>query len=254
MIRILRKFYLWKNLRKMKKFFLAVAILAVSANAFAQVETPGIDPEKNIRFMNEHLYKLPEFTRGTVVFDQDAAVYEDDGTPVTLHPAQGIININNLHQCIVMLNGNDTIPIIYEDHVIKVNTNKGMYLKIKGVYYEVLEYNDAVLGYMSVLKGENMGTRDAYGTRSQLSSVTNITSLSGEGGTTERLTGNTDMRYSWEQRPVFIQGKKVAYLDQKQLCKMFKKKSAVIKDYFATHDVDQYNVEQARELYNLILK
>lgn len=238
----------------MKKFFLTVAILAVAVNAFAQIESAGIDPEKNIKFMNEHLYKLPEFTRGTVVFDQDAAVYEEDGTPITLHPAQGIININNLHQCIVMLNGNDTIPIIYEDHVVKVNTNKGMYLKVKGVYYEVLEFNDAVLGYMAVLKGDDMGTKDAYGTRSQLSSVTNITSLSGEGSGLTSLTPNSEMRYSWEQRPVFIHGKKVAYMDQKQLTKLFKKKSAIIKDYFATHDVDQYNVDQARELYQLLMQ
>ena len=35
---------------------------------------------------------------------------------------------------------------------------------------------------------------------------------------------------------------------------MFKKKSAAIKEYFATHDVDQYNVDQARELYKLILQ
>ena len=239
----------------MKKILLAIAIMAVSVSAFAQVETAGIDPEKNIKFMQEHLYNLPEFVKGTVVFDQDAAVYEEDGTPITLHPAQGIINIDNLHQCVMMVNGNDTIPIIYEDHVVKVNTNKGMYLKIKGIYYEVLEFNDAVLGYMSLLKGEDVGTRDAYGTRSQLSSVTNITSLSADGGTTEKLTANTEMRYTWEQRPVIIQGKKVAYLNnEKQLCKMFKKKSAVIKEYFATHEVDQYNVDQARELYKLIVQ
>ena len=160
--------------------------------------------------MLERLYKLPEFSKGTVVFDQDAAVYEEDGTPMTLHPSQGIINVNNLHQCVVMINGNDTIPIVYEDTVVKVNTNKAMYLKIKGIYYEVLEYNESILGYMQVLKGEDMGTRDAYGSRSQLSSVTNITSLAGEGAPTTSLTPNTDMRYTWEQRPVFIHGKKVS--------------------------------------------
>lgn len=238
----------------MKKFFLTIAILAVSASAFAQVESSGMDPQKNAEFMQERLYKLPEFQKGTVVFDQDAAVYEDDGTPITLHPSQGIININNLHQCVVMINGNDTIPIIYEDHVVKVNTGKYMYLKIKGIYYQVLEYNESILGYMELLKGEDMGTRDAYGTRSQLSSVTNISSLSGEGGTVEKLTPNTDMRYTWEKRPVFIQGKKVAYLNEKQLCKMYKKKAAIIKEYFASHNVDPYSTEQARELYDLIIK
>lgn len=204
--------------------------------------------------MLERLYKLPEFSKGTVVFDQDAAVYEEDGTPMTLHPSQGIINVNNLHQCVVMINGNDTIPIVYEDNVVKVNTNKAMYLKIKGIYYEVLEYNESILGYMQVLKGEDMGTRDAYGSRSQLSSVTNITSLAGEGAPTTSLTPNTDMRYTWEQRPVFIRGKKVAYLNEKQLCKMFKKKSAIVKEYFATHDVDQYSVDQARELYKMLMQ
>lgn len=204
--------------------------------------------------MLERLYKLPEFSKGTVVFDQDAAVYEEDGTPMTLHPSQGIINVNNLHQCVVMISGNDTIPIVYEDNVVKVNTNKAMYLKIKGIYYEVLEYNESILGYMQVLKGEDMGTRDAYGSRSQLSSVTNITSLAGEGAPTTSLTPNTDMRYTWEQRPVFIRGKKVAYLNEKQLCKMFKKKSAIVKEYFATHDVDQYSVDQARELYKMLMQ
>ena len=238
----------------MKKIFLIIALLSLSAGTFAQVESGGMDPEKNIKFMEERLYQLPEFQKGTVVFDQDAAVYEDDGTPITLHPAQGIININNLHQCVVMISGNDTIPIIYEDHVVKVNTGKSMYLKIKGIYYQVLEYNESVLGYMQLLKGEDMGTRDAYGSRSQLSATTNITALAGDGGTMEQLVPNTDMRYTWEQRPVFIHGKKVAYLNEKQLCKMFKKKSAIIKEYFATHDVDQYNVDQARELYNLLIQ
>ena len=238
----------------MKRFILTIAILAASASAFAQVETSGMDPAKSRDFMLERLYKLPEFSTGTVVFDQDAAVYEEDGTPMTLHPSQGIINVNNLHQCVVMINGNDTIPIVYEDNVVKVNTNKAMYLKIKGIYYEVLEYNESILGYMQVLKGEDMGTRDAYGSRSQLSSVTNITSLAGEGAPTTSLTPNTDMRYTWEQRPVFIHGKKVAYLNEKQLCKMFKKKSAIIKEYFATHNVDQYSVDQARELYKMIIQ
>ena len=69
-----------------------------------------------------------------------------------------------------------------------------------------------------------------------------------------KLEGNTDMRYSWEQRPVFIHGKKVAYLNEKQLSKLFKKKKDVIKEYFASHNVDQYNLDQARELDKLILE
>jgi hypothetical protein len=238
----------------MKKILLAIAALALSASAFAQVETSGLDAGKNITFMQERLYKLPEFAKGTVIFDQDAAVYEDDGTPMTLHPSQGIINVNNLHQCVVMINGNDTIPLLYEDNVVKVNTGKSVFLKIKGIYYEVLEYNDSILGFMQVLTATDMGKKDAYGTSSQLSSVTNISSLSGDGASLTTLTGNTDMRYTYEQRPVFIHGKKVAYLNEKQLCKMYKKKSAIIKEYFATHDVDQYSVDQARELYKMILQ
>lgn len=237
----------------MKRILLAVAVLALSAQAIAQVENSGIDPEKSEIFMKEHLYKLDEFGKGTVVFDQDAAVYEEDGTPITLHPSQGIININNLHQCVVMISGNDTIPLLYEDNVVKVNTGKNMFLKIKGIYYRVLEYNETVLAQMEVLQGMDMGKKDMYGTSSQLSSTTNISSLS-DGGTTTELTGNTEMRYTYEQRPVFISGKKVAYFNEKQLCKMYKKKSAIIKEYFANHDVDQYNVEQARELYSLLIQ
>ena len=239
----------------MKRIILTIAILAASASAFAQIETSGLDAGKNIQFMQDRLYKMPEFSKGTVIFDQDAALYEDDGnTPLTLRPSQGIINLNNLHQCVVMIDGRDTIPLLYEDYVVKVNTNKGIYLKIKGIYYEVLEYNETILGYMQVLKGEDMGTKDAYGSSSQLSSVTNITSLSGDGASLTQLTPNSDMRYTWEQRPVFIHGKKVAYLNEKQLCKMYKKKSAVIKDYFANHDVDQFSVDQARELYSLLIQ
>jgi len=238
----------------MKRIILTIAIMAASVAAFAQVETSGLDPDKNKAFMEERLYKLPEFQKGTVIFDQDAAVYEDDGTPITLHPSQGIININNLHQCVVMINGRDTIPLLYEEHVVKVNTGNHVYLKIKGVYYEVIEYNDSILGYMGVLTGTDMGKKDAYGSNSQLSSVTNITSVGGDGSTVTQLEGNTDMRYSWEQRPVFIHGKKVAYLNEKQLSKLFKKKKDVIKEYFASHDVDQYNLDQARELYKLIMQ
>ena len=106
---------------------------------------------------------------------------------------------------------------------------------------------------MEVLQGVDMGKKDMYGTSSKLSATTNISSLS-DGGTTTELTGNTDMRYTYEQRPVFISGNKVAYLNEKQLCKMYKKKSAIVKDYFANHDVDQYSVDQARELYSLLIK
>ena len=237
----------------MKRIFLTIAVLATSVAAFAQVETSGMDYDKNKAFMEEHLYKLPEFQKGTVIFDQDAAVYEDNGTPTTLHPSQGIININNLHQCVVMISGKDTIPIVYEEHVVKVNTGKHVYLKIKGIYYEIIEYNDSVLGYMGVLTGVDQGKKDPYGTNSQLSSVTNISSIGGDGSTVTKLEGNTDMRYSWEQRPVIIHGNRVAYLNEKQLCKMFRKKSAMIKEYFKTHDVDQYSLDQARELYKMIL-
>jgi hypothetical protein len=96
---------------------------------------------------------------------------------------------------------------------------------------------------------ENAGKKDIYGTKSELSSTTNISSL----GMTS-LEGNTDMRYSFERRPVFINGKKVAYLNEKQLTKMYKKKSAIVKEYFATHKVDPYSMEQATELYHELIK
>ncbi|MBO4558018.1 MAG: hypothetical protein J5693_05380 [Bacteroidales bacterium] len=239
----------------MKKFFLTIAALALFTTAFAQVETSTTDAEENEAFVNSHLYKLDEFSRGTVVFDQDAALYEDDGTPITLHPSQGIINVNNLHQCVVMIHDNDTIPLLYEEHVVKVNTGKNMYLKIKGFYYQVVEYNETVLGVLETLKAIDMGTKDIYGTNSQLSSVTNITSLAGTGGAAmETLRPNFDVRYTYEKRPVFIHGKKVAYLNEKQLCKMYKKKSAIVKDYFANHNVDEYSLEQAQELYKMLIK
>lgn len=247
-------FYLWINFKRMKKLIFSIVALAVSATAFSQIITTGIDPGKNLEFMREHLYKLDEFSKGTVVFDQDASVYGDDGVPITLHPSQGIINIDNLHQCVMMLDGNDTIPIIYEDHVVKVNTGKNMYLKIKGVYYQVVDYNETVLGIMEVLTAEDLGKKDIYGTNSQLSSTTNITSLSGNGAIATDLTNNSNLKFTLEKRPVFISGKKVAYLNEKQLTKMYKKKASIIKEYFASHDVDSFSLEQARELYNELIK
>lgn len=239
---------------QMKKILLSIAVLALSAPVFAQVETSGLDPEKNEIFMKEHLYKLDEFGKGTVVFDQDAALYEEDGTPITLHPSQGIININNLHQCIVMINGNDTIPLLYEEHVVKVNTGKNMFLKIKGIYYRVIEYNESILAQMETLQAIDMGKKDIYGTSSQLSATTNISSLSSEGGGVQQLTPNTEMRYTYEQRPVFINGNKVAMFNEKQLCKIYKKKSAIVKEYFAKNNVDPYSMDQARELYALLIQ
>lgn len=238
----------------MKRIILTIAIMAASVAAFAQVETSGLDPDKNKAFMEERLYKLPEFQKGTVIFDQDAAVYEDDGTPITLHPSQGIININNLHQCIVMINGNDTIPLLYEEHVVKVNTGKNMFLKIKGIYYRVIEYNESILAQMETLQAVDMGKKDIYGTSSQLSATTNISSLSSAGGGVQQLTPNTEMRYTYEQRPVFINGNKVAMFNEKQLCKIYKKKSAIVKEYFAKNNVDPYSMDQARELYALLIQ
>ena len=208
----------------------------------------------NKAFMEERLYKLPEFQKGTVIFDQDAAVYEDDGTPITLHPSQGIININNLHQCGVMISGKDTIPLLYEEHVVKVNTGKNMFLKIKGIYYRVIEYNESILAQMETLQAIDMGKKDIYGTSSQLSATTNISSLSSEGGGVQQLTPNTEMRYTYEQRPVFINGNKVAMFNEKQLCKIYKKKSAIVKEYFAKNNVDPYSMDQARELYALLIQ
>ena len=77
MIIVSQKFYLYhKYLKRMKRIFLTIAILAVSASAFAQIETSGLDAGKNIQFMQDRLYKMPEFSKGTVIFDQDAALYE----------------------------------------------------------------------------------------------------------------------------------------------------------------------------------
>ncbi len=239
----------------MKKLLLTVAAAAICTVAFAQTESSGLDQEKNEIFRREHLYQLPEFSRGTVVFDQDAAVYDDSGVPITLHRSQGIINIDNLNQCVMMIADNDTIPLLYEDYVTQVTADKYMYLKIKGQYYKVVEYNATVLAVMEKLSATDMGKKDLYGTSSQLSATTNISSLAG-GGTVETLTGNTDMRYSFEKRPVFINlsNKKVAYFNEKQLCKMYKKKSAIVKAYFASHDVDTYSLEQALELYKELIK
>ncbi len=240
----------------MKKLLLTAAAAAICTAAFAQSESSGLDQEKNEIFRQEHLYQLPEFSKGMVMFDQDAAVYDDNGIPITLHRSQGVINIDNLNQCVMMIADNDTIPLLYENYVTQVTADKYMYLKIKGQYYKVLEYNEIVLAVMEKLNATDMGKKDIYGTSSQLSSTTNISSLSSNGGTLENLTGNTDMRYSFEKRPVFINlsNKKVAYFNEKQLCKIFKKKSAIVKAYFASHDVDTYSQEQAQELYNELMK
>ena len=240
----------------MKKLLLTVAAAAMCTAAFAQSESSGLDQEKNEIFRREHLYQLPEFSKGMVVFDQDAAVYDESGIPVTLHRSQGIINIDNLNQCVMMISDKDTIPLLYEDYVTQVTGDKYMYLKIKGQYYKVVEYNEAVLAVMEKLSATDMGKKDIYGTSSQLSATTNISTLSSNGGTLESLTGNTDMRYTFEKRPVFINlsNKKVAYFNEKQLCKLYKKKAAIVKAYFASHDVDTYSLEQAQELYNELIK
>ena len=51
----------------MKKLLLAIAVLTASISGFAQVETSGLDHDKNVAFMQEHLYKLDDFQKGTVV-------------------------------------------------------------------------------------------------------------------------------------------------------------------------------------------
>jgi hypothetical protein len=99
-----------------------------------------------------------------------------------------------------------------------------------------------------------MGKKDIYGTSSQLSATTNISSLSSAGGGVQQLTPNTEMRYTYEQRPVFINGNKVAMFNEKQLCKIYKKKSAIVKEYFAKNNVDPYSMDQARELYALLIQ
>ncbi len=234
----------------MKRLHLIIILALVSASSFAQSITSPAKKEEADEFVLAHLYKFDEFTKGNVSFDRDADARDAEGNPLSLQPAQGIVNINLLHQCVIMVDGKDTIPLLLENYVQRVSVGKRLFMKIKGRYYEVLEFGDAILADCEILKSFQAGKTGAYGAVSATAAITNVGTISDF--SIHNLTPDLNLKYTWERYPVFIVDDKVALLNEKQLCKMFKKKADAIKAFFAEKAPDMYNMEAAKELYQII--
>ena len=104
----------------MKRIFLLFAFLLAAGVSFAQEIQSPLDEDDKQAFVESHLYRMPEFSRGTVIFSDKTI-------------GQGIINIDNLHQCTLMINGNDTIPLMRENDVEKIVVGAKSFIKIKGL-------------------------------------------------------------------------------------------------------------------------
>jgi len=234
----------------MKRTFITIAFTALSLISFAQSVTSPSKDEEAEEFVLSHLYKFDEFTKGNVSFDIDADARDADGRPLSLQPAQGIINLNLLHQCVVMIEGRDTIPLILEDYVKRVSVGQRLFFKIKGRYYEMIEFGDTILAECEILKSFEAGKTGAYGTVSATSAISNVGTLSDF--SIHTLSPDLNLKYTWEKYPVFIVGDKVALLNEQQICKMFKKKSTEIKAFFASRQPDMYDFAAAKDLYQLI--
>ena len=114
----------------------------------------------------------------------------------------------------------------------------------------MLEYGDAILAECELLKSFEAGKTGAYGTVSATASISNVGSLADF--SIHDLSPDLNLKYTWEKYPVFIVDDKVAILNEKQLCKMFKKKADEIKAFFAERQPDMYDMAAAKDLYQII--
>lgn len=167
--------------------------------------------------------------------------------------ARGPVNISTIEQRIYFINpSGDVQVLVNEDQVSYVTFSGRTFIKSKYGYLELLStVDEAALGVVrrvTFLEAEKKG---AYGSSSQTTSVSTVTSFQ-EAGVMYTLGVDKETPFLYKVIPYFYKNDKVLLSNKKNLIKCFPEKKAFIETYLNEHSVDFEKAEDVSALFEAL--
>jgi hypothetical protein len=185
-------------------------------------------------------YVLPDFTAGIVIFK--------DG-----RTANGPLNISTITQKLLFISPEGEIQVAYNQNTIdRVSVKGRSFVQTNQGFVELLDMvDDVILGCVKRVKFLESEKKGAFGTSSQTSSVTSISSITADGQIYE-LAQNVKTPYIYSVTPYLGRNGKFSYATKKYMLRCFPSKKNEIEAYLKENKVDFENLEDVRALFEYL--
>lgn len=167
--------------------------------------------------------------------------------------SRGPIDISTVEQRVYFINPEGEIQVLAnEDQVDYVSMKGRTFIKSKYGYVELIETEgDVALGAVRRVTFLEAAKKGAYGSTSQTTSVTTVTSFQ-DAGVMYTLGVNQDTPFLYKVIPYFYKNGKVMLSNKKNLIKGFPDKKAFIETYLKEHSVDFEDLEDLTALFKAL--
>lgn len=167
--------------------------------------------------------------------------------------ARGPVNISTIEQRIYFINpSGDVQVLVNEDQVSYVTFSGRTFIKSKYGYLELLAtVDEAAMGVVRRVTFLEADKKGAYGSSSQTTSVSTVTSFQ-EAGVMYTLGADKETPFLYKVLPYFYKNDKVLLSNRKNLIKCFPEKKAFIETYLNEHSVDFEKAEDVSALFEAL--
>lgn len=185
-------------------------------------------------------YIMPSFSIGTVLFHNGDR-------------SQALLNINTFDNAIRFIDENkDTLIVKNEEDVKSVYIKNRYFAKWQRKYVELLNpTNDTSIGihrYINAIPKKNVP--GAYGMASETSSVSSLTHINDNTGSTYKLKQRGKFELSYVQDYYICKGSKIYIANTRGFQRVYPKLKNQIAQFVKDNDTDFRNLESIQALYD----
>ena len=225
------------------RLFLLITLMFIGlSGGYGQTVSYASPTDESSKMLDSVKYVLPEFTAGTVIFN-------DKGY------SNGAVNIHALTQKVHFIDENGDIREIDDNSNVKiVIAKKRNFLNCSYGFIEMYESaGEVTVGELRQVNIISEVKTGAYGSKSESTAIQSVGFVTDNGMKTD-LNVNTRVPYIYRKVPYLIRKGSVIPANRKTFTKSFPHKKDFIEQYLKENKVDFENVEQVREFFRILNK
>jgi hypothetical protein len=219
----------------MKKLFSLFVFSLLFVPLLAQTEWEKFESQ----FPDSIVYVTPEFAPGRIYYRNGEF-------------SNGVFNIAAIDQTLRFKDDEGKIlSIVDNGDVARVTIGNKLFLHLSNGYAEVIDYSPEV--FLCVIKRlvfKKDAQKGAFGMRSETTSISSISHVSDDLGSTYILSSTAEHRRT---ETLLLYAKKRTYTpSKKSFIKLFPGSKEVIESYLSAHDVDFGSLKDVSELFSAV--
>lgn len=226
----------------MKLFLSGILLFFTLVQGYGQTYTFSSPNEESMKMLDSVKYVLPQFTAGTVIFNNQGY-------------SNGAVNIYTPNQTVHFIDGNgDTLEIDNNDQVKIVIAKKQNFLNCSYGFIELYESAGEVsIGELRAVNIISEVKTGAYGSKSESTSIQSVGYVTDNGMKTN-LNLNSRVPFIYRKVPYIIRKGSVLPANKKTFSKSFPQKKEFIEQYLKENKVDFECMEEVREFFKVLNK